>query len=96
MIYHIPNARFQNCHLGAARYHRLLFQVTVKRQIQILWMSKVGSSYYFCRVIDIRLILTKKPLPPLLFPFTIIVVVTLQLQPLQNLNELRLCWWRCP
>ena len=37
MIYHIPNARFLNCYLGVARHHRLLFKVTVKRQIQIPW-----------------------------------------------------------
>ena len=83
---------------SAARwYHRLLFQVTVKRQIAILWTLKVGSSYYICCVINIRSFLTKKlTSPPLLFCPTIIAVVTWQLQPLQHLNELRLRWWRCP
>ena len=34
------------CYLGAARYQRFLFQVTMKPQIQNTLLSKVGSNNY--------------------------------------------------
>ena len=47
------------CYLGTARYHRLLFRVIVKQQIQFPWTSKFGSNDSICCVIDISLVLAK-------------------------------------